>query len=57
LQFKKSFFPTILIAQAISVFSVVAGIVASFYFNLAPGGTIVLISLLIFVIIQILSSK
>jgi zinc transport system permease protein len=53
LQFRKSFIPTIIIAQAISVVSVIVGIVASFYFNLAPGGTIVLISLIIFAIVQI----
>jgi zinc transport system permease protein len=57
LQLKRSFFPTILIAQAISIFSVVAGIIVSFYFNLAPGGTIVLISILVFAIMQIIVSK
>lgn len=57
LQFRKPFIPTILIAQAFSVFSVVSGVVISFYFNLSPGGVIVLISLLIFVTIQILMSK
>jgi zinc transport system permease protein len=53
LQFKKSFIPTILIAQAISVFCVISGVVVSFYFDLAPGGTIVLINLIIFLIISI----
>jgi zinc transport system permease protein len=55
LQFKKTIIPTILIAQAISIFSVILGVILSFYFNLAPGGTIVLISLIIFVIIQALT--
>ncbi len=49
LQLKTSFTKTILISEAISVFSVVAGIISSFYLNLSAGGTIVLISLVIFV--------
>ncbi len=57
LQFKKSFFPTILIAQAISTFSVISGIILSFYFNLAPGGTIVLMSILIFIVSQVIIEK
>lgn len=55
LQFKKSFLPTIFIAQLISIFAVFAGIVISFYFNLATGGVIVLVCLLIFAIVQILT--
>ncbi|CAN5356046.1 zinc ABC transporter permease ZurM [soil metagenome] len=54
LQFKKSFLPTIFIAQVFSVFSVLAGIIISFYLNLAPGGTIVLVTLAIFFIVQLL---
>ncbi|MDB5189313.1 MAG: ABC-type transporter, integral rane subunit [Parcubacteria group bacterium] len=49
LQFKKSFKKTILIAEALSVFSVVAGIFSSFYLNLSAGGTIVLILVAFFV--------
>ena len=49
LQLKKSFVSTIVYAEAISIFSVVLGIFASFYFNLSTGGTIVLIMLTIFV--------
>jgi len=48
LQFRKSFMKTIVIAELVSVFSVVAGIFTSFYLNLSTGGTIVLISLLVF---------
>jgi len=48
LQFKKGFLQSILIAEAISIFSVIAGIFVSFYLNLSPGGTIVLIALGIF---------
>lgn len=54
LQFKKSFIPTIFIAQIISIFAVILGIIISFYFNLAPGGTIVLVTLAIFFITQII---
>jgi zinc transport system permease protein len=56
LQFRKSFIPSILIAQALSISSVVGGVIISFYFNLAPGGTIVLLSLLMFIIVEILTS-
>ena len=53
LQFKKSFIPTILIAQALSIFCVLSGVVVSFYFDLAPGGSIVLINLIIFLIVSL----
>jgi zinc transport system permease protein len=53
LQFKKSFIPTILIAQVLSIFCVVSGVVVSFYFDLAPGGTIVLINLIIFLVVSL----
>jgi zinc transport system permease protein len=48
LQFKQSFTKTILIAEMISILSVVIGIFISFYFGLAAGGTIVLLLLAIF---------
>ncbi len=51
LQFKQSFIQTILIAEVISLFSVLAGIFGSFYLNLSPGGTIVLIALAIFAVV------
>lgn len=51
LQLKKSFARTIIYAEAISLFSVVAGIFASFYLNLSTGGTIVLFMLAVFVLI------
>lgn len=57
LQFKKSFKRTIVYAELISLFSVVAGIFASFYFNLSTGGTIVLIMLLIFSIALIIKKR
>lgn len=48
LQYKKSFKATLLIAEIISLFSVMMGLVISFYLNLSPGGTIVLLMLTIF---------
>jgi len=49
LQLKKGFKQTIVIAEGISLFSVITGIIVSFYLNFSPGGTIVLLSLAIFV--------
>ncbi len=48
LQYKKSFKMTLLIAEIISIFSVMMGLIISFYLNLSPGGTIVLLMLTIF---------
>lgn len=50
LQLRKSFKQTIIIAEIISVFSVVAGIISSFYLNLSAGGVIVIINLIILVL-------
>ncbi|MEK7571543.1 MAG: metal ABC transporter permease [Patescibacteria group bacterium] len=57
LQLKKSFIQTILYAEAFSIFSVIAGIIASFYLNLSPGGTIVLLALAIFISILLITRK
>lgn len=57
LQFRKGFKQTILIAEAISVFSVIAGIIIAYYLNLSSGGTIVLLSLGIFMVILGLKKK
>jgi zinc transport system permease protein len=51
LQLRQSFVRTILLAEGVSLFSVVAGIFVSFYFDLSTGGTIVLIMLAIFLFI------
>jgi zinc transport system permease protein len=50
LQFKASFKKTILIAEALSILSVVTGIIASFYLEISSGGTIVLINIFFFVL-------
>jgi zinc transport system permease protein len=57
LQLRKSFVKTIVYAEIISVFSVITGILASFYFNLSTGGTIVLVMLAIFIIIYLVNRK
>ena len=49
LQFKVSFKKTIFVAEIISLFSVIFGIILSFYLNLSTGGTIVLIAITTFV--------
>jgi len=54
LQLKKSFIRTIVYAEIISLFSVITGILISFYFNLSTGGTIVLVMLAIFVFVYTL---
>lgn len=51
LKLRKSFIQTIIYAELISIFSVISGIITSFYLDLATGGTIVLIMLLIFIIV------
>lgn len=48
LQYKKSFKTTLLIAEIISLFSVLGGLIFSFYLNLSPGGTIVLFMIAVF---------
>lgn len=48
MQWAKSFRSTLLDAVGISVCSVLVGITASFYLNLATGGTIVAVALLVF---------
>lgn len=53
LQIAKSYKGTIFISVLISLFSVLSGIIISFYFDLKPGGTIVLVSVLILAITMI----
>jgi len=48
LQLKKSFLHTIFYSEVISLISVIAGIISSFYLNLPAGGAIVLIALAFF---------
>lgn len=57
LQFKKSFKGTLIWAEIISLFSVVSGIIGSFYLNVSSGGLIVLIMLAIFGLVLALKGK
>jgi zinc transport system permease protein len=57
LQFHVSFKKTIMIAECISIFSVLSGIVASYYFNTSTGATIVLIAIILFGLIYLLKRK
>lgn len=56
LQYKKGFKETIIIAEGISLFSVIAGIITAFYLNLSTGGTIVLITVSIFTLSYLYNS-
>ncbi len=57
LQLKKSFRETLLWAEVFSVASVVSGIIISFYANISPGGTIVLLMLAVFVAVFVTRRK
>jgi zinc transport system permease protein len=57
LQLKQNFIRTIIYAEVISVLSVIAGIFASYYLNLAAGGAIVLIMTIIFMVVFIAKRK
>jgi len=48
MQFRRSFRQTLLLSVFISILSVIAGLLLSYYFDLASGGTIVLTALTIF---------
>jgi len=53
LQTARSFRQTFTISVAVALFSVIAGLLSSFYFDLAPGGTIVLIASAILMMVLI----
>ncbi len=57
IQFKLGFRQTILAAMAISLFSVISGLFASYYLGWASGGTIVIIALAIFLLSLFLTRK
>jgi zinc transport system permease protein len=48
IQFKLSFKKTMALGIGFSLFSVISGLYASYYFNLATGGTIVVVALIVF---------
>ncbi len=53
LQLRRGFGQTLLIAECISVGSVIGGLVLSFYLNTSTGGTIVLLTLFIFSLVML----
>jgi len=54
-QLGTSFFKTALYAIVVSVFSVMVGLIASFYLNLPSGGTVVVVALMVFALSLLLS--
>jgi len=57
MQFRRGFQSTWIISLIISVFSVVGGLLVSYYFNLASGGTIVLATILCFLFASLFHHK
>ncbi len=57
MQFSKSFKQALLLSVIISLVSVITGLFLSYYFDLASGGTIVLVSLAIFLVGVVLKNK
>ena len=53
LQLRKSFLQTIFYAEFFSIFSVISGIFLAYYLNLSTGGTIVLVTLGLFIFVWI----
>ncbi|HHV26273.1 metal ABC transporter permease [Anaerosalibacter bizertensis] len=51
----KSFKQALLYSNLFGIISVVLGLISSFYFDLAPGGTIVLTALLILIIVMVIN--
>ena len=56
LQYRQSFAYTILIAEAISIFSIVSGIIGSFYLEVPAGGLIVVIMLAFFALTYLIKT-
>lgn len=56
LQFKKGFSKTLVISIVIGLIDIMSGLVLSYYFNTAPGGTIAVLSVLVLMISIIYSS-
>jgi len=57
MQLRQSFLKTILASIFFSFIAVIAGLFLSYYINLAAGGTIVVISLLLFAVTALMTSK
>ncbi|SFV74546.1 Zinc ABC transporter, inner membrane permease protein ZnuB [hydrothermal vent metagenome] len=57
LQYKKSFFQTILLSVLFAIIGVISGMVISFYFSLPSGATIVLSVLVLFIFSLVINKK
>jgi len=57
MQFRRGFQSTWIISLIISVFSVVGGLLVSYFFHLASGGTIVLATILCFLFASLFHHK
>ena len=53
LQISRSFRETMLFSIVFAIFSVITGLIGSYYFNLAAGGAIVMVSVIVFLIVMI----
>ncbi|MFU8767690.1 MAG: metal ABC transporter permease, partial [Candidatus Methanoperedens sp.] len=53
LQISRSFRETMLFSIIFSIFAVITGLIGSFYFNLAAGGAIVMVSVIVFLIVMV----
>lgn len=57
LQLRQSFIKSIFIAEGISLLSVVSGIISSYYLNIPAGATIVMITIIAFMVISLLKKR
>lgn len=53
LQISKNFKETMILSTLFAILSVVTGLISSYYFNIATGGAIVLVSIFLFVVVMI----
>lgn len=53
LQISKNFKETILFSTVFAILSVVTGLISSYYFNIATGGAIVLVSIVVFAVVML----
>ncbi len=53
LQFRMTFLPTMILAQVVAVTAVIVGVVSAFHLDLPPGGTIVMVTLIEFLLVQV----
>ncbi len=57
IQLRKSYFKTIVISSILGLLFMVSGLILSFYFNLKPGGTTVIIATITLILIILFKRK